>query len=81
MAATPFRPDQHTMGAITLLVHCVQLSTGHLDLSLSQLPFPFYEGTMACLCIADGEIRSELPDVPPERYATLKRAEESQSRL
>ena len=83
MAATPSRPDLHTMGAIALLVHCVQLLAGHLDLRLRQLSSPDYECTVTYLCaiIADGEIHCDLPDVPPERYAAIKRAVESQSRL
>lgn len=68
---------------MALLVYCLQLLTGHLDLSLSQLSSPEYEGSVTYLCaiVDDGDIRRELPEVPPERYSALKRAAESHCRL
>ena len=60
------------------MVYCIQLITGHLDLTLPQLSSPEYEGSMTYLLaiLEDGEIRRELPEVPPERYAALKKAVE-----
>ena len=79
-AAAPSRLP--LLGAVALLVHVLKLVTGDLELTIAQMSLPVYEGSVGYICavIDSGEIATEIPDVPPECYAKLRKAAEQQLR-
>ena len=68
------------IGAFALLVSVVQLLTGDLELDTRQLASPDYEGAIGYVLsvLENNSMSREFPDVPPDRYADLRRAAASQ---
>ena len=79
-AATPSRSGLQQLGTIALLLYVAQLLTGEPDLTIRQLASPDYEGAVAYIraIIDNGDIRSEFPNIPADRYAALRLAADQQ---
>ena len=66
-------PPAPPRGAFGLLVFAMRLVTSEADLTVGQLRSPNYEGSVNYLRVIldNGEIASEIPEVPAERYDAL----------
>ena len=82
VAASPSQPGLQLVGTIALLLQVVHLVTGEPDLTIHKLASPDYDTAVTyIIAIDDNTISKELPHVPAERYAALRRAADQQLKL